>query len=80
MNVRTRVEKLEAVANVDDVMPCVVTHFPSGDCEEAKQQAIERFTKTYGRAPTKFMNIHIVGMDKKKLCSCPEDEPTESTQ
>jgi hypothetical protein len=78
LNLKTRLEKLEATAPAAAVNYCLVTHRPGIDCEQVKAEAIASYVEQYGcePGPDHFIDIYLVAPagSGPQTCACRSDE------
>ena len=75
MNLKSRIEKLEAAIPTNIECYCLVAH--GEDCQASKAEAVTRFVEKHGYAPQNFINI--IGIDtktKKAICGCESNHGT----
>jgi hypothetical protein len=78
LNLKTRLEKLEATAPASAVHYCLVTHRPEMDCEQAKAEAIASYVEQNGCQPDSahFIDIYLVAPADggRRTCACRSTE------
>lgn len=77
LNLKTRLEKLEAVVPASAMNFCVVVHHPGEDCEQTRAAAIAAYIQQNGHAPhpDRFMHMHFISPDTKRpICGCADKE------
>lgn len=75
MNLKSRIEKLEAATPASIEHYCLVVH--GEDCQASKAEAVTMFVAKHGFAPQNFINvIGIETKTKKAICGCESDQST----
>lgn len=75
MNLKSRVEKLEAASPHSAGDYCVVMH--GDDCQASKAEAVTRFVAMHGCAPKSFINVIAIDTETKRaMCGCAGDHGT----
>lgn len=71
MNLKNRIEKLEAAAPHSAGSYCLVIH--GDDCQASKAEAVMKFVAMHGYEPQNFINILSIDMEtKREMCGCKE--------
>lgn len=70
MNLKGRLEKLEAVAPDSKEIPCMVAHHTN--CAEDRAKAVDAYRAAHGHDPADFIDILFVSPEtKQSICGCP---------
>lgn len=75
LNLKGRLEKLEATVPVSSMNYCTVIHRPGVDCNQTKAAAIATYIEENGHEPTpdQMIHIHLISPETKRSgCACKE--------
>ena len=73
MNLKSRVEKLEAATSHIAGSYCLVIH--GDDYHASKAEAVTEFLARYGYEPVNFIDVTFIGADtRRSICDCSDDE------
>ena len=77
MNLKGRLEKLEAAAPMKGGNFCQVVHHE--DCKRDRVAAIAEYVEKYGHEPENFINVLIISPEtKQSICGCKSELVTEA--